>query len=300
MTDSLEYLAGEEELNKGKAKPFGIAAGIPYSRDTFVKDAGDLFDLEEGYQKFRKDSKDTDALEDIVKVISKYFTGGRTNSSQMFMENPAQALDFANSALSRGYVSMAGFVANQREELLDKLSAKQLYSLFARVPLYKSGEKERDRIKDLRDKVFQMQRANEEGKDIGSAVQDEVQELIESLPDEQKMFVNKNHQIALPYLTNYVARSIQKAFSSLFKDKEGKLDKKAIINYITENYTVAEKFIDTLPDDEKADYWDDNLKPQYVEIARELYGAEKKAYKLEKNPEKEARKARAKEVGLRS
>jgi len=298
MADSLEHLAGEEELNKGKAKPFGIEVNMPYSRDAFVKNSADLFDLEKAYGKLRKDSNDKDALEDLVKVTSKYLVGGRSNASEILMQNPGQALDFANAALSKGYANMANFVSNQREELLNKLSEKQLYSLFFSMPSYKSGDKKRDRITDLREKVKQMQRANEEGKDIGSVVENEVQELVESLPEEQKIFVSRNQQIVIPYLTKYVARSIQKAFSSLFKNKELKLDKKELVNYITENYKIAEDFIDTVPDDEKSDYWNDNLKPQYIEIARELYKSEKKAKKLKDNPEKEARKARAGEIGL--
>ena len=75
---------------------------------------------------------------------------------------------------------------NHRSELLNKLSGEQLYSLFSRVPLYKIGNKDHDRIIELRDKVMQISQAPEKGKDIGEIVQKEVNRLIEQAPEEQK------------------------------------------------------------------------------------------------------------------
>ena len=122
---------------------------------------------------------------------------------------------------------------------------------------------------------------------------------MEKVPDEQKGFIVRNQ---IPSLIKTLAEYIQKAFVSLFRDEEGKLDKSALRRFLEDNYKVAEDFIDKeIPNDkpkEKEKYWNDNLKTQYVEVARELYGSEKKEERKDKDKDKEERKDKAKNLGL--
>lgn len=294
----LEELIGQEEFNSLAGKPFGIDPGMGYDRKEFVTRAGDLFDVEEYYQRLSKNSGDVDALIDLANLANKFMAGDKERNRAMLQENPNLALEQANVLYTSGSNKMARFVGNKKEAVLDKLSAEHLYSLFSRIPLYKTEDKQHDRIRKLRDKVGEIQETAKKGGDVGSVVQEEVSEIIKKAPEEQKIFIIRNQHLAIPHLTNGVIASIQKAFGYLFRTTDEKLDKEGLKKYLARNYKAAEDFINGAPEQEREDYWSDNLKPQYVELARELYKSEKQEQKKEDNPEKEARKEKAREIGL--
>ena len=200
---------------------------------------------------------------------------------------------------------MAKFVENNRDELLEKLSEKQLLSLIGRVPLYPTGNREHDRVSYLINKLREMQRAGQEKGDISDVVQEELKELIEQMPEEQRSFMQYCPEM-MGSLTKSIAQKLGGAYEGLFRKEDKSLDKRAMVKYLIDNYKVAEDFLDDtnkpanekLSEGEKASIWDKNLKTQYLEIARELLGSEKKKYKRDKDEDKENRKDKAKSLGL--
>ncbi len=293
-----DYLT-EDEIGEIKGKPFGIDFKGKYDREEFVKRAEDLFNVEEYYSKLRENSSDIGALNDLMGIAIEYMADDKRKNIALLQKNPHLALEQGEILYSAGSYSMAKFVENNRNEFLDRLSVEQLYSLFRRVPLYKTEDKKYERIRGLREKVMLIQEVGRKGGDIGSVVEEELKELMEKVPDEQKGFIVRNQ---IPSLIKTLAEYIQKAFVSLFRDEEGKLDKSALRRFLEDNYKVAEDFIDKeIPNDkpkEKEKYWNDNLKTQYVEVARELYGSEKKEERKDKDKDKEERKDKAKNLGL--
>jgi len=298
---ALENLIGQEAHENIRGKPFGINPDSDYNREEFIKRAGDLFDVYDYYSKLRENINDVDALNDLIAIAVQYIPGNPKLNTVNLQENPHLVLEQGDALSSAGSTAMSKFVENNRSKILGKLSAKQLYNLFLRAPSYQTNDKEHDRKVALRNKVLAMQEASKKGEDLGSVVEKETQELIEGAPKEQQMYILKNAHLVIPVLRQAILEEIQKSFSKLFKDEEGNLNKAELLNYLERNYKVAEDFIENIPSDnqkERDDYWDKNLKPQYLELARELYSSEKKEYKQEKNPDKENRKTAAKELGL--
>lgn len=301
-------------------------------RKEFVRRADNLFDIEEYLQRLSKNVGDMDAIKDLAGIAKHFMVGTPEENESLLYEHPYLALEQAESLLSYGTVAMAKYVENNRKEFLDELEglgAEHLYKLFLRTSIYKryypsessesSGsytryeidDKEYERVRGLKEKIEQMQRASQEGRDIESVVQEELGELIEETKKtcpEQYIFIMRNQHLVVPSLGKSLVRAINEEFGSLFKDKDGKLDGKKIRDYLEDNYKVVEDFIECeVPrekEEERLKYWDDNLKMQYLEIARELFKPKKKEERLEnKNPEvkeKEERKQKAKKLGFRT
>lgn len=301
MSPELEELI-RERFKELAGKPFGINPYMAYNRDNFVETTGKLFDVEKAYQRLNRNPHDIGALNDLIGIAAGHMTGKPEDNIALLSQNPHVAIDQGDVLLSKGYTNLAKFVENHRNQFLSELSAEQLYALFEdeRFPYYKTNDREHERASKLREKILQMKAAQKQGISLDAVVQQEVKELIEAAPEEQRIFIARNQHLVIPYLTRAIIEELQGAYAGLFRDKEGNLDRNALINYLIANYNVAEDFIAGVPDKEQADYWNDNLKPQYVEIARQLYSSEKAAKERDENPEKEARKDRARELGLRA
>ena len=299
---ALEQLLGEQAVNEIKGRPFGIDPSMKYDgnskevQEKFVKYAGNLFDVEKYYGKLKENSGDIGTLNDLAQLALKYMAGDKETNTAI-MRDPNKALQQADVLLSTGYVNMAKFVENNRNKILDKLSAEQLYSLVNRVPLYGTGNEGHDRVILLRDKLMKINQTAQEKGDIKSAINREIEELIEKMPEEQKAFFQENSEIYLQSLTRAILGKINKAYASLFKTADGKnLDKPALKKYLEDNYRVIEDVMSEKdrPDNERLEIWDKNLKPQYVEIAKELYPIDKNEVKMDKDKDKEERKKKDK------
>ena len=311
---TLEELIGKEQLDSISGKRFGIIdvkmnrdgvtyGNIPnYERKEFVERAGDLFDVEEYYAKLKQNSNDMDALKDLIKIAVDYVPGDKKRMKVLMQENPHLAISQADSLYSYGTIAMAKYIEKNRSKVFDKLNEKQLYSVFQKTPSYITGNKEYDRIKVLKEKIKQMQEAEENKMDISLIVRDEFQELIERIPEEQRKFISDNADLVMPVLNQSLIHGIQRAYRSLFRDAEGNPIKSQIVDYLKANYKVAEDFMENeIPKDkpfERFDVWDKRLKPHYIELARELYRPEKKEVKKDKDKDKEERKAKANDLGI--
>ncbi len=310
---TLETLIGKDTLKSLRGRPFGIDPKIVYNsnseeiRAEFVGKAGDLFDIEEYYATLRENSGDIGTINDLVGIAVNYMPGDKGENAAM-LRDPHVALEQADVLLSAGYYNMARFVENNRDAIFDRLSADQLYGLFSKVPLYKTGNQEHDNIADLRAKMMQIQEASKKGEDLGSAIQKELQELIGMIPEEQRAFLQNNSRAMISSLTNAVVNGVQKSFKGLFRQQDKTLDKNALREYLEDNYEVVEDTLDDknkssserLSEREKFGRWDKNLKMQYVEVARALFKSEKPIHKKEKDEDKKAREDRDKNKGMRT
>jgi len=308
MTEPLEQLLGGQAVKDLKGRSFGIKPETKYDpnsdsiREEFVKRASDLFDIEDYYKRLDKNQNDLGALDDIINIATKYMPGDRDENVRI-LKNPHNALRQAQVLTDSGYLSMAKFVENNRDEILKSLNEKQLFSLINNTPLYPTGNQEHDRVSYIINKLNQMRKAGQEQGEagIGSVIQEELKELIEYVPEEQKLFIQECPEM-INSLTRGLIGKVQKAHSALFKKEDKSLDKEAMIKHLEDNYKVVEDVMDNgnMSDNEKLSLWDKNLKMQYVEIARELFGPEKKKYKKDKDEDKENRKDKAKRLGLQT
>jgi len=299
---SLENLLGKEGAKKLQPKPFGINPKAKYDRKEFCKKAKKLFKLEGYFSKFAQNPNDINNFNDLAGICLECMVGSNEQKISQ-LENPHLAYSQADSLLNEGYSNMADYIHNNRNEIFNELSAKQLYEVFLNpnVPLFKTGNKKYDRIKQLRDKISMILRANEGKEDPSAIVQDEVKDFIESMPQGQKEYFFKNQEALYPVLAQHVIRGMYQEYQNLFKDKNGKLSKNKIIEYFDESYKAAEDFIkDEIPKREQEVYRHDNLRNFYVEIARTFYKQEKKEQEKDDDSDRKKREAEAEDLGLRN
>lgn len=307
---ALEELIGKDAVKSIAGRPFGIDPKIEYDANSkeirveFVKRAGDLFDVEEYFQKLKENSNDVTALNDLAGVALNYMAGNK-NENLVIMRDPHMALEQADVLLDTGYKNMAKFIENNRDDILDKLSAKDLYNIVnnPNLPFFLTKDKDHNKILLLRSKIMEMQQASQKNGDVGSVIQKELGDLINHIPEEQKKFLQRNSSAYLNSMTHAVNGEIQKAYGALFKLSDKKtLDKSALKKFLEDNYEVIE---DIMKEDDRSEgevfsRWDKNLKIHYVELARQLYSPEKKQAKRDKDEDKEDRNDSDKKLGVKT
>jgi hypothetical protein len=324
VNPSLEYVADSDEI-----------------RAQFVKSTDELFDLEGYLGVLNKDINNRDALHDFIKKGLKYIpneeetltkailehpeiTPEKINqilseqSGNAFIQSPSLALEQAERVVSQGYMNTALFVQNNRAEILEHLTAEQLFSIVNRVPLYKTYNDEHDAFVLLREKLTKMQKAQEEGTGLEDILKADLKEISSKIAREQIEFMNATPEMSSS-LYQSIIEALQKAHATYFVT-EGKLDKNKLKAFLEDNYKVIEDIIKNddvpeakdkdgnimrdsltgIPYGEKFERWNNNLKQQYVELARELHSTEKQVYKRKADEEKEDRKARHKRRGIKT
>ncbi len=306
LDDLIISKQGKEQLEALKGKEFGINHNDKYKRSKFVNAMDDFIDLEEYYSNIKqKGVDDIDGLNDLIGVIYKYTPGNPQSNIDYWHANPHKAMEHANELYESHSTKIAKFVENNRRSFMDKLSDEQLSSVFATVPHYKTNNKKYEKIRKLTKKYKEIVQASKEKKDISSVVQDELQEYISGLSQDSQEYIQRNSEMMIRSLTQGIVGIIQNEFNMLFKDEKGKLNKKEIKDYLVKNYKVVEDRIDDIPNDKKYDSerkkrWMDNLRWQYVALAKALFPTEKKDEKGDKDKDKETRKAEDRRLGLRT
>jgi hypothetical protein len=280
-------------------KPFGIDPKKGYETKYFIDNADDLFKLLDNYKKFNEDSKNTDALNDLTKICGKYVKGSAVES---IVRDPELAVSYANKILNNGVDSMAHYVETNRENVLDELSEKGLYSIFINATLFKNeSDKNHERIRKLRDKYVEITNAKDE-KEIEKTLEGDMKEYLDSVKNKNPIlyeFVAENLSRVKPHLLNGLVTRIDKEFKSTFRNEKGELEKKEIKEYLEKNYDIAKNFISTIEDDKRRrKAWDKNLQGQYLMIAQALYAAEEEKRKKEED-EKDSVKKEAKKLGIK-
>lgn len=305
---TLEQKLGEEAVDKLKGRPFCIDPSIKYDpnsdsiREEFVKKASDLFDVEDYCQMLEKNINDLGALNDLTGIALEYMPGDKDKNVEILRE-PRNALKWGKKMQDYGQPDMARFIENNRDEILKKMNEKQMFSLINEIELYPTGNQEQDRASYLITKLKQLKKASQEQGEEGvkAVIGEELNELASKIPEEQMAFLQECPEM-IRSLTSGLIKKMQGAHSALFKKEDKSLDKEAMIKHLEDNYKVVEDAMDNneMSDNEKLSLWDKNLKMQYVAIARELFGPEKKKYKRDKDEDKEDRKDKAKSLGLQT
>ena len=315
-TPNLEELIQTGELQRIICKRFGIVdvditrkgakfGWVPdYDDDEFFDRTEDLFDVEEYSIRLKQNNNDIDALNDFIKVAVKYFPGNKSQMGGIMQANPHIAISLADSMYSNGTLAMARYVECNRDDFFDNLDEKQLFSVFERVPSFVTKDKEYDKISKVKKVVSQMKKPEDQRGDVIKILKPLTDDFLKTLSKREKEFVERYKAITQPLIANSMWMLAQTEYHSFFKDKKGNLQKKEIQDYLEANYDAVEDFItDEIPSNkprERFDFWDKNLKEHYFELARELYGPVKKKVKMDRNEDKEKRKALAKAYGMRT
>jgi len=305
----LEELVGEIPFFEGK--DFGINENLGYSHAVdsgeFTNNADDLFDIEKYFRQLMDKPHDPATINDLVGIAVNYHRGS-ANKGERFQELSEEfnqgnaAFDAAKGLLDAGYLSMARFVERNRDAVLDKLDEKSLWDLVTKVPLFKTKDKEHNRFIRLRETIADMTEAAKEGNTI-AAIANEISHYMEHVPRGQEEFYFKGQHLVVPKLIRLVEKAIQDAYRKYFAGADGKLDKRKMQDYLESNYKAMEDELKEVDGDVKdlstrrGDYWDKNLKMQYVELARRAHAIEKGPYKEKVNPDKEEDKKRIRDIG---
>lgn len=301
---TLEELVGKEATNELAkelvVKPLIGDPNRDYERGRFAAEAADLFDLEEHYGKLSQNPGDCGALKDLVEIAAKYLPEGTYQENYYtLLKDKDKAMRWADILLSDGYIKMAQHVDKNRSKFFDLASFKQLFQMFSRSSLFDTKDEEHDRIIKLRNKVMQIEQARRNHEDIGDVVEEEFKELVDRAPDAQRQYITMHIEDVRKSITRHIVKRIHQEYSSLFRDKEGKEDKNALIKYLERNYEVIEDEIKNYSEsnkkqeaEHKLKIWDKNIKPLNVDFARIIREPEEKAQKMEDYKEWETEKGR--------
>jgi hypothetical protein len=310
---TLEGMLDESEIKEIAGKPFGIDPKSDYDRKEFVFRAGEFFDLSEYYAQVSQNSGDIGALKDLVGKAADYIEGDDEYKKDWISratQNPHLAIARGDAMLGTGQISMAKYVEKNRDEFLNKLQVEKLHGIIFSQPLYSTGEEKHDKIKDLISKIRKINEAIEKEKKgehgaIDEVIQKEFKDLIATIPEEHKIYLNEDISYALPKLKEVLIRRINRKAGMLFRDKDGNLDKNEIVSYLKRNYKAVEDNIENVPkgeehNKERFKIWDKNLKLHYLTLAQALYGQEKPGQEEDNDKDKQARKKESAEKGIRT
>jgi hypothetical protein len=300
---SLEQIL--DNVQRGANPKFCLDRDQAYDRKYFVERAGQFFDLEQYNANFVKNSNDIGVFHDLSNNLLNNSPDGFFNpqTAEKIQTDPHFALDTAHAFLNEGYFSFARYASRNRDEMLDKLSDKALMELFTRTHSYKTGNPEYDHIKQLKDRINMITQLQEEGRSPTEAItKEELDAELGKYSLGMQEFIKRHQSVMLQPRMESILSSIVKQYTSLFKKEDDSLNRTALINYLKENHKVAEDVIkdNDVPDNEKFALWDKNLKPFYLELARQVYELEKKEYKTDKDKDKEQRKEDYSALGLAS
>lgn len=315
----LEDKVKEVTPKKVERRVLGVDPSMKYEKNSdgfdpaFVQKMGDLMDLEEYYAKLAQNTADVGALNDLIGVAKKYIPGDPQQIAAALMD-PNIALEQADALLSEAHYNTARYVEANRDDILKRLPAEQLYAVFSTATLFQTGKRDHDFVLDLRRRLTKIQETAKKGGDIGSVVKKELKRVMEHLPPEQREFYLADQKSRMPLLIGSIVSGMEKAYAALFRDPTtGEPDRDALKKFLEDNYKVVEDAIAGVDEDgkeledkrkltpkEQFKRWDKNLKMQYFEIAKILFEIEKPLYKWETNEDEEVRKRAAKEQGMRT
>lgn len=285
-------------------KIIGVDPELKYDPDsddvqkTFFEGTDTLLDLEGYLQALMQNPGDPSTLIDFMKKAAPYLPG----IPQQELLNPDRAPLYAKQLVDKGQENTAQFIENNRDKIMDRLTAEQLYSAVMSVPLYKTDDESHDRIVALIQKVQKIAEAQQKGEGLEALLNKELAELIKRTPAEQQEFLKAFGGEMSQSLYVSIIEQIKKSYGKLFKTPEGQLEKSEIRQFLEDNYQVIDDIIEDkdTPGREGEARWGDNLKDQYMALAKQLYKSEKKLYKWRIDEDKEKRKAEANRRGIKT
>jgi hypothetical protein len=268
----------KENLEEDKGKTFSIN---PYSdfkgnEDEFARRMNAITDLKAYWEAASKNKGDIGAKNDLLGVLSNYLP----RAQLAVVQNNYDALLYAAYVnYEEGLKGMAMFVENNRSEVLNELSEKQLFDLFLRTGLYNTKRKDDDNFRGIRNKYLEIQEAHQRGQDLGAVVEEELAELVNKAPTAINLFYGMYYDSCKPYLIQTAVEKVGNSLKGLFRDNKGKLNKQAIISYLERNYKAIEDLMEYSLEKGKKEQafklWDKNLKRDYFLIAEMLYPSKK-------------------------
>ncbi len=307
-------MALEDKVDEMICNEFEIA-NESYDKKKFTSHMGIRGDVENYSKSVRENSGNIGDLKDLASILATYMPLRKSHIDEdikanysKLVNNPHDALVLADTALSHDAVSLAKYAERNRDKILDDTTAEQLYDLVNQVPLYKTGKKEHDEVVDLLLKARQIQETARDRGDLAKIVSKEVAATFKKLPKSIQEYIGLHQEDYKKSFTNFHISRIMTAAGSLFRDEDGKPDKKALRGFIEDNYQAVNNYIEDQvnelePDKEKRKkarnkLWDKNLKHQYVALAKALNATASKEQKMGDNPEWETIKANAKKMGM--
>ena len=176
--------------------------------------------------------------------------------------------------LSQESDNFAKFARKHKEEIYDKLEAKNWAELVQKLPMYKIGKEKHDEFVDALNKRRKMGEINEDPKQIYEYVKNRV---IDSGQDWAiRSFARFGPTDAGIMFNKYIEIANQKVALKMV-DEHGKLKKAFLRGVFEDSLAEAEKDLkdETYSKDEINDVYDNNIKPYYFALFEEAYKLEK-------------------------
>ncbi|MDO8460771.1 MAG: hypothetical protein Q7S74_06705 [Nanoarchaeota archaeon] len=263
-----------------------ISPNKRYNREEFLRAQDSFNDLEKYANTLKEKPFDLSAREKLSRLL----TGDSSFHSGMAPESVARmAKTFYDGSLD----ALAKYTKTNFDEMFDKLNGKALQRLLFSIRLYNTGDRDHDSLANLIGDVKSMQEIeNKEGEEHTSAIRSYVAKKIESrnLSDTAKKVIKqllgdggfvlktfrRDSQIKNQILSKYLSTA------------EGELDENKVRVLIKDGLKKAEEEYDKETNEgRRNDIWEDNLRPYYLEIAKNLFPVEKGEYENDSEDLKE-------------
>jgi hypothetical protein len=293
-----EYQKAKKEATKKNLKVFRpIDKDSSYDPQTFVKAQGQLNDIT-GYI-HALNQPNGGANIGARRDLSEKLYG---DSNEQLRRTDTQLMSEARDAESSAVENMGRYIEHNSGQVMNRLDGNSLATLVRNShPLYLTGNKQHDEV--VAD-IIELRAMNSSDEKMVAQAQKSMMDRInndEEVPDWIKVSIQRYNTLESPFVSMIFARysAGQKKALDSYLTKGGKPDETKLKALINNSLRAAYDKFDDVPkgkehDGERSDIWEQNLRPCYLEIAKELRSLEKR--KLEaKDSKKQEEKAREKE-----
>jgi hypothetical protein len=263
-----------------------------YDRDNFVGQFESFLDLNDYLKAVREDPENPDAKSDAGALLH-----GNPN---FYFQTGVSARASLETAVSNSNEAIARHTKKNLGDFLGKLEGKDFVNLIMRLPLYKTGNKEYDRLIDAISDAREIRAVSEDPEKMSRYVAGKLKNAPQWLQIELSRYGNSREYMAALF-QSYVIDAQRNLSQELTDKTTGEPDEKFAKKVFKESLKVAEKKErEETNEKTKKDIWKKAIRPYYEAVASSVYPIEKEDYDEEhKDAEKDRRKAERKKIGMR-
>jgi hypothetical protein len=296
MTDEYQDVK-DEEIRKNLKVFRPIGKDDSYDPKTFAKAQGNLNDLEGYIQRLSQPNghADVSARRDISGLLY-----GDENEQ---LRRPTEHLmSEARDAQSSAVENMGRYMENNSGQVMNRLDGKSLANLVLNShPLYLTGNEKHDKVAE---DILELRALNSSDEKTAGEAQKSIMKRInedKEVPDWIKISIQRyagRESSFVPMIVSRYVNGQNKALSKYLTNGD-KPDESKLRGLINNSLRAAYDKFDDVPsgkenDEERNDIWEQNIRPCYLTIAKELRSVEKKKID-EKDSKKQESKAREKD-----
>lgn len=289
-----------------------IKPSAKYDRANFVEGM-DVFDKLRGYKKRLEDSKgeDPESRIDLGELLRKNPTHYAGHSGGHVIKQAKEAISDLEGMIGgwtepsqdrKSLKREKGYVENNLDEFLNRLTANELFALINNLPLYNTNNPEIDRLIRIIRETQKISRA-EKGKE--EEVKEQVREYVSERMKKAPAWLQRSfsYSVGDPNFVMEEFESYRNAamleLSKATRNEKGELNKDLFVRVLKESLAVAQREYNRETNlGDKSDIFEGDIRPYYLTLAQVLYPREKEEREREKDPDGKKRQDERRALGM--